>query len=125
MLGCSAGGWAPIRFGMMLHAPRVWAFSPQTELYSNDMQLAPVTAARLCATHGPMDLVNFMDGTSTSIEIHYGEKNQKDAYHASRMQGIAKLVKWPTAQHAIAVWLRDRGILFTILERELPKEINT
>lgn len=121
ILGCSAGGWAAMRFGDMCGATRVWAFSPQTELSTERYQTTPVRAKSLCAKWGPLDICTYISGRCP-IEVHFGRMNVKDAYHANRLDGLCnvELHSWPTGHHTIALWLRDSGKLSGVLEPLMP-----
>lgn len=121
ILGCSAGGWAAIRFGELCGATRVWAFSPQTELYTEGKQVTPVKAKSLCDQWGPLDICSYISGRCP-IEIHYGHMNTKDSYHAQRLQNYStiELHPWPTGHHTIALWLRDSKRLEGVLQPLKP-----
>jgi predicted 2-oxoglutarate/Fe(II)-dependent dioxygenase YbiX len=138
-LGCSAGGYAAILYGLQLNFDKIIAFSPQTVLNDKkesliqDIYNAPKTCKWLrtlnqqnepCqkAYQKALDLANFMPFTSP-IQIHYsvGGNRGIDKNHAEYLGDDASctLTEHPGSDHMIALTLRNNGKLKEIIDEAL------
>lgn len=112
LVGCSSGAWAAMWLGGEMSrrglSPRVIAMAPQTTLDTPEMQVCPATAERIASTR-ETDLRIL--GVARDTTIHYGKHNSVDRWHAERMLPDVTVVAHNTANHMIALWLRDKGCL--------------
>ena len=133
-LGCSAGGYAAILYGHLLKFTKVIAFSPQTvlndtkELLIEDIYNAPKTCKwlRNLNKHSTffqeiLDLKNLLP-FNTSIDIHYARRanHGTDKKHALYIQSKnCKIIEHESANHMIALELRDTGKLEDIINKSI------
>jgi predicted 2-oxoglutarate/Fe(II)-dependent dioxygenase YbiX len=134
-LGCSAGGYAAILYGLQLQFDKIIAFNPQTVLNDKkesqiqDVYNAPKTCKwlrNLNQQNEPyqkaLDLGNFMPFTPP-IHIHYsvGGNRGIDKNHAEHLSEDASctLFEHPGSDHMIALTLRNNGKLKEIIDEAL------
>ena len=131
-IGCSAGGFAAILYGLQLNFDKIIAFSPQTVLNNKkdtlikDIYNAPKTCVWLRNLNKnninyqkALDLKNFGPFTS-KIDIHYSLKGNKgiDKKHAEYLSDDPNCVifEHPGNDHMVALALRNNGQLKKIID---------
>lgn len=118
-LGASAGGYAAIRFGIELNADRIMAFSPQTLI---DKEMASVfskeSLSRLNFGSNDLDLKKILSEKNkiNNIEVYYGELNNRDRINVEHIKEYVKRFSYNTDEHLLAAFLKNKGILESILE---------
>lgn len=133
-IGCSAGGYAAILYGQILHFTKVIAFSPQVVLTRTKEELiedifnAPKTCQWLRELNKEdyvyqksLDLKNFIP-FQTKVEIHYAKRANKgaDKKHALYIEHEnCNIIEHDSNNHMIALELRDKGILKKLIENEI------
>lgn len=133
-LGCSAGGYAAIFYGLLLNFNKIIAFSPQTVLNEKkesiikDIYNAPNTCIWLRDLNKEdkeyqkaLDLKNYQPFTS-DIEIHYSVNGNKgiDKNHAEYiLEDRCKLIEHPGNDHMVALTLRNNGKLKKIIDEAI------
>lgn len=124
-LGTSAGGYAAIRFGVALKARKVTAFSPQTDITDEVVARFKSLDTRVSefdTQAGGLDLRVFLEQAGAGlpdIDIHYGKGNPVDKAAAERLQGHARLHPYDTTTHAIAQYMKEKGLLDRALAAHL------
>ena len=121
-VGNSAGGFAAGIFGALLDADASHAFSPQTLVGLPMLRLGdvrwPVEMIRteLSPDRRYRDLAKF---ASDRLTVHYSTAVRRDARHARRLEGKAKLRSHESGGHELVKTLRDKGELGQILRDDL------
>ena len=137
-LGCSAGGFAAILYGLQLKFDKIIAFSPQTVINEKkddligDKYNAPRTCQWLTGLNKEdekyqkaLDLINFKP-FKTDIDIHYSLRgnNGIDKKHALYLNcdKRCKIIEHPGNDHMVALTLRNNGKLKKIIDESLQLE---
>ena len=133
-IGCSAGGFAAILYGILLKFDKVLVFSPQVVLNEKkekiikDTYNAPNTCKWLTNLkqykddvffHKCLDLSNFKP-FDIDIEIHYAKRSNKgtDKNHVDYMSDPrCKVKEYNSNNHMLALELRDKGLLGDIIDK--------
>ena len=125
-VGCSAGAYAAILFGMLCNIDNVHAFSPQTAIGRvehipkehrwNQRGIPPEAYdKRYC------DLKNVEDASESpaALNIHFGTQNERDVFHAERISDNpnVRLHTYDSHHHVVVKDLKESGELATILEQ--------
>jgi hypothetical protein len=132
-IGCSAGGYASILYGILLNFDKVISFSPQVVLNNKkidiikDTYYAPNECKRLIKYRKDnfykkcLDLKNFIP-FNINVEIHCGKytKNGCDRRHALYIKHKnCNVIEYNSNSHIIALELRNNGILKKIFDNEI------
>jgi hypothetical protein len=118
-IGTSAGGYAAILYGGLMGADKIVALGPQS-LLQPGIQAHAHGNLYLLKFLDPKDLV-FCDLNSIPlpgpIEIHYGEDDGVDAWHAERLSDRMNVTlrPHPGDHSSVFRWLRDEGMVQEML----------
>jgi hypothetical protein len=129
MIGNSAGGYAALLFGSILHADKVVAFSPQTFLnlrakisnfdfrWSKQILNMYRTQEMVKSTLDLRDFFSRQNNNKTNFKIFYSRMDRLDTIHAKRMGEFSnfELHEFNSGGHELVKWLRDEHILYKIL----------
>jgi hypothetical protein len=131
--GSSAGGYAALVFGTLLGADSVLCFAPQTTLdlgalaalgdHRWDEYLEPLAAAGALDSRW-VDLRAALPSArraDTVYRVFFDDSLAADRGHAERLRGLdgLRLYRFHRGGHNVVTGLRDRGVLNTVLRREL------
>lgn len=132
-IGCSAGGYASILYGILLNFDKVISFSPQVVLNNKkidiikDIYYAPDECKKLIKYRKDnfykkcLDLKNFIP-FNVNVDIHCGKytKNGCDRRHALYVKHKnCNVIEYNSNSHTIALELRNNGILKKIFDNEI------
>ncbi|MDF3607322.1 hypothetical protein PE067_14985 [Paracoccus sp. DMF-8] len=110
---------------MALGARKVTAFSPQTDITDEVVARFKSPDTRVSefdTAAGGLDLRLFLEqagGRLPDIAIHYGKGNPADRAAAERLQGHVRLCPHDTTTHAIAQYMKEKGLLDRALAAHL------
>lgn len=126
-VGASAGGFAAIKYGVLLGAESALAFSPQSMIDATnrarlgDERWAPQIAAlhaRLGPNHPEFTIGQTVDdNTATAVDIRVSREDLLDLAHADilRDRPGVRVTEYDYGGHLMVKWLRDSGELAPIL----------
>ena len=125
MVGTSAGGTGALLFGALLDVPHIVAFSPRTRITRSAIRTlrrsgTPVPGFRIRAPfHDMRDLL--ADHPCADVHVHVGALNQADMIEAHHLDGLpnVRVVEHPIHEHTSAGYLKDAGLLRSVLIDEL------
>jgi len=131
MVGSSAGAYAAILFGILTHASKVLAFSPQTYLMNKKKIPWRDRLDDLYNAVGEkspyLDLRRFIlqkENVNTEIDIYYSKYNKLDRFHVNNFSGIPNihLHAFPSVGHTTIGRFKQRGLLRDLLVASLRED---